>query len=465
MIMRSNPIIIVDDEKVTLLTVETILNSAGFENIIKCENESSMWQAIKKYGADLIILDLIMPNSSGEEILNKLQQDHPDIPVIISTGVNALDTAVRCMRNGAYDYLLKPVEMERLVSSVRHAHEMHDLRLRYEILSASLMNNKLSNPENFQSIITVDPNMTAIFRYIEAVASSSNPILITGETGVGKELIAESIHNASDCTGKFVRVNVAGLDDNILSDTLFGHLSGAFTGAITRRKGLVEEAANGTLFLDEIGDLSIQSQVKLLRLLQEREFRPLGSDMIKPSTARIITATSRTIDDLNSSNTFRRDLYYRLKIHHIHIPPLRERKCDIQVLVKEFLKLASAEYKKPVPTVPQELFSLLNVWHFPGNIRELQALIFDAVVRHSGKVLSLESFKNTLNINNKNIKISRQQDDEKSLLTFSDRLPTIKEAISLLLDEAMQRSNDNKTLAAGLLGISRQAISQRLNKK
>ena len=461
--MTLKPIIVVDDEPDALLAVETMLESAGCENIIPCGDVASMWRVIESRGAELIILDIVMPGVSGEDTLSQLRQDYPDIPVIMASGINELDTAVRCIRMGAHDYLVKPLEGERLIAAVRHALEIRDLRRNCSALSDSLFSPSLRNPEAFSALQTIDPNMKAVFKYIEAVGPSSHPILVTGETGVGKELIARAIHAVGAQSGEFVAVNLAGLDDTMIADALFGHVKGAFTGAESARGGLVEQAAGGTLFLDEIGDLSAASQVKLLRLLQEREFHPLGSDAAKRSDARIVAATSRPVAHLHGG-AFRRDLYYRLKTHHIHIPPLRERKDDIRVLAKEFLRRAAAEYGKPVPTPPEELFSLLETWHFPGNVRELRAMIFDAVATHTGKMLSLRSFKAAIGLTIGHDEIEVSPAGEPPLVTYSGRLPTFKESETLLLKEAMKRSGGNKTLAAGLLGVTRQAISQRLKK-
>ncbi|MDZ7767137.1 MAG: sigma 54-interacting transcriptional regulator [Melioribacteraceae bacterium] len=222
---------------------------------------------------------------------------------------------------------------------------------------------------------------------MEAIAKTNLPVLITGETGTGKELIANAIHKVSGRKGELVPVNVAGVDDNLFSDTLFGHKKGAFTGAEIERKGLIERAEDGTLFLDEIGDLNIESQVKLLRLLQEGQFYPLGSDIAKLSNARIIVATNRSIKSLQSSNTFREDLYYRLRSHHINIPPLRERKKDIPYLIDFFLIRAAKELGKTKPRPPKELYTLLSNYHFPGNIRELEGIIYDAVSLHKSGIL------------------------------------------------------------------------------
>jgi DNA-binding NtrC family response regulator len=269
-------------------------------------------------------------------------------------------------------------------------------------------------------------------------------------------------------TGDLVTVNVAGVDDNFFSDTLFGHRKGAFTGADTERKGLIEKAENGTLFLDEIGDLNVESQVKLLRLLQDGQYYPLGSDIAKLSNARIVVATHRDIRSMQEGNQFRQDLYYRLKSHHIRIPPLRERQSDIPYLVGQFATQAAAELGKKRPTLPKELFTLLKNYHFPGNVRELRGIMFDAVSLHQSGVLSLDSVRKQIagdgdGIAGERSPGIRSSDDE--LLLFPGRFPTLRETEEALIAEALKRAEGNQTIASELLGVSRRALNNRLRRK
>ena len=238
--------------------------------------------------------------------------------------------------------------------------------------------------------------MQAICRYVEAVAPSRQPVLVTGETGAGKELIARAIHDLSGCAGRFVAVNVAGLDDTMFSDTLFGHTRGAYTGADNKRDGLLARASGGTLFLDEIGDLKESTQVKLLRLLEEKLYYPLGSDAPLTTDARIVCATHHSLPKLLTAGEFRTDLFFRLQAHHVHIPPLRERMEDLASLLDHCLEEAAQSFGKKKPTPPPEIVTLLSVYHFPGNVRELRSMVFDAVAQHQSGVLSLESFRRAL---------------------------------------------------------------------
>jgi DNA-binding NtrC family response regulator len=321
----------------------------------------------------------------------------------------------------------------------------------------------IKKPEAFAEIITNSKEMLAIFLYIESIAQTSQPVLITGETGVGKELIARSIHSLSGLKGRLLTVNVAGFDDNLFSDALFGHIKGAFSGADTARRGLVEKASGGTLFLDEIGDLSLVSQVKLLRLLQEKEYLPLGQDEPRKTDARIVTDTNEDLWALQRAGKFRKDLNFRLRTHHIHVPPLRERMEDIPLLVDHFLGEAACALNKKKPTPPKELFKLLETYSFPGNIRELKTMVFDAVSTHKTGVLSLQVFKLHIAREQKNgIVPTDVKSEETGLLRFSRKLPSIKQATQLLVAEAMKRADGNQTIAARVLGISQQALSKRL---
>lgn len=321
----------------------------------------------------------------------------------------------------------------------------------------------------FSDIVTKNDKMFSIFNYIEAISRSNEPVLITGECGSGKELIARSIHLISTNRGRFVPVNIAGPDDINFSDTLFGHVRGAYTGSERSRKGLVERAAGGTLFLDEIGDLSPVSQVKLLRLIQEREYCPLGSDIPIKADVRMLFATNRTLPGSMKFEQSGNALFYRLNIHCINIPPLRERMEDLPLLINYFIEQACRECCVARPRLSPEVFRLLKDYDYPGNVRELRAIIFDAVCRAGGRELSLSAVKQRIYGSGE-----LSQPDGENLaeakccnkhLIFGDELPTLKEVAEMLVDEALQRAGGKISLAAKSLGITHQALSKRLKNR
>ncbi len=303
--------------------------------------------------------------------------------------------------------------------------------------------------------------MRAVFQYAEAIAGSTEPALITGETGVGKEALARAIHELSGRDGSFVQVNIAGLDDTLFADTLFGHKKGAFSGAEKRRDGLVAQATGGTLFLDEIGDLETTSQVKLLRLIQNQEYYPLGSDVPRSVDVRVVCATNRDLDALMAAAEFRRDLYFRLSVHQMEVPPLRKRKEDLPLLVDHFLQRAATAQGKKTPSAPTELFALLSQYDFPGNVREIRSLVYDAVALHSsGPVLSMERFRQAIRAEGAAAVETRAVADR--LLEIPGRIPTLKEAEVFLIQEALEKADGNQGVAATFLGISRPALNRRL---
>lgn len=457
----SFPVLLVDDEESFLRIARLTLASAGLNNIETLSDSRMVMARLSQQHYSLIALDITMPYVQGPDLLEEIASNYPEIPVIMITGDNDIDSAVRCMRLGAFDYMVKPLDPERLVSRFKRALEHKATISETAALKRGLLSGKIRNPDAFDHIITRDPTMHNLFVYLEAIAGTELPILITGETGTGKELMAQAVHRLRGQGSSFVAVNVAGLDDSIFADTLFGHVAGAFTGATGKRKGLVEEAEGGTLFLDEIGDLNNESQVKLLRLIQENEYYPVGSDTPKRSKARLVVASNR---DLASSNRFRRDLYYRLQAHEIRLPALRDRPEDIPLLARAFIAEAIEKMGKRPLHVPPEIDSLLSGYHFPGNIRELRGLMYDLVGSHLGGSLSLRPLKERL-YGPQQAPAPEPIGDStlhSEPLTFGARLPSFDEAQLLLISEALKRTNGNKTAAALMLGITRQTLINRL---
>jgi DNA-binding NtrC family response regulator len=461
---QTYPVLLVDDEQQILLSYSLILQSAGIEDVLTINDSRRVMPLLSKQKVSLIVLDLFMPFISGTELLSEIKQEFPHIPVIIMTATNELDKAVECMKIGATDYLVKPVEKGQFILTIKKALELRDLNSKGQ---SDHFGENLKYEHAFASIITGNKKMLGIFHYVESIAELQKPVLITGETGVGKELIASAIHKVSGLNGKFIPVNTAGLDDTMFADTLFGHKRGAFTGADRERKGLIVQASDGTLLLDEIGDLSHQSQLKLLRLLDENVFYPLGSDHPENSNARVIASTNRNVKKLIEEEKFREDLYFRLKVYSIHVPPLRERLEDIPLLLNNFIEEAVKFLNKKKPAYPSELITFLSNYNFPGNIREMKAMVFNAVAHHRTGKLSMDSFKTFIKEQGlfSQSRFLPLPDDIDSIFKRSGKLPTIKEAEEYLISEALKRSKGNQGIAASFLGITRHALNKRLKRK
>jgi DNA-binding NtrC family response regulator len=468
------PVLLVDDEKQILLSYSVMLRAAGVENIKTVCDSRKVMSLLAEEDVSVIVLDLNMPYISGISLLEQINDEFPHAAVIIMTAMNDLNKAVDCMKLGAVDYLVKPVEKSRFISSITRAMELKGLRdevssLREHIssLRQHIFSDALENEAAFSSYLTNSRKMRAIFQYVETIAKSTEPVLITGETGVGKELLSKAVHDISDVQGELVAVNVAGLDDTMFSDTLFGHKKGAFTGADKNRKGLIEKATDGTLLLDEIGDLSELSQVKLLRLLEQGVYYPLGSDTISRSNARIIASTNRNLQKQIIDGNFRKDLYYRLAALQVQIPPLSERPEDIPVLLDYFLADSAKSLKKKKPSIPPELISLLLSYYFPGNVRELKAMAYHAVANHKRGVLSMNQFKKFIENEGGPQKpcFPDSSNNDKAAINISGRFPTFKEVEDYLIAEALKQANGNQGIAASLLGISRHALNKRLKRK
>uniref|UniRef100_C6DYG4 Two component, sigma54 specific, transcriptional regulator, Fis family n=1 Tax=Geobacter sp. (strain M21) TaxID=443144 RepID=C6DYG4_GEOSM len=458
-------ILLVDDEAQILETCRSCLKNAGHADVAVENDSSKVMSLLSREEFAVIVLDLRMPNLSGFELLPQIISQYPQIKVIVATANNDVETVVNCIKEGAFDYLVKPIDVKRLITSVRKALELRSLANELTALKQYMFTDRLDHPEVFQDIVTGNKAMRAIFQYLEVISGTRQAVTITGETGTGKELIARAIHNLSGCSGEYVALNVAGLDDNMFSDTLFGHRKGAFTGADQARDGLITRACGGTLFLDEIGDLNEMSQIKLLRLLQEQEYYPVGSDFIKKSDARLVLATNRDLQEMIKQGKFRNDLYYRLCGHRVHLPPLRERLDDIPLLLEHFLGSAADCLGKKKPTPPPELAVMLALYHFPGNIRELEALVFDAVLRHNSGILSMETFRGVIGHERPLPTLDCSPPaaaGENPLCGIFGHFPTLDEVEQYMIAEAMKLAKGNQGLAGRILGMGRQTLNKRL---
>ncbi len=460
---REHSILIVDDDATFLDGTRRALLAHNIRNITTLQDSASVLPALADNSFTTIILDWVMPNISGADLLPELTRQYPHIPVIVITGVSDLENAVSCIKQGAYDYITKPVDTTKLVSVVQNACNSSELIARNRQLTDYLLGEPLSNPQHFCDIITCCEKMQAIFKVIETLACSKQPVLITGETGVGKELIANALHRCSGLKGRMVTVNVAGLDDAMFADTLFGHKKGAYTGANESREGLIEQAKGGTLFLDEIGDLSNASQIKLLRLLQQGEYYRLGSDVLHKSDARIVAASNANFHAMMSAGTFRSDLYYRISAQTLAIPPLRERREDILPLVEHFIEITAANLTIKQPELSREARQALISYDFPGNVREMINKIHHAVMHNRTGTLTLSDFPGLMpGTVLPNQIIRKIGNSQFSLNGIFHTFPTVDEVETLLVQEAMILAEGNRSMAAKMLGISRPTLQKRM---
>lgn len=448
-------ILLVDDEKLSLKTAKMILQASGYTDVVAESDSRKVEELLERKRFHVVALDISMPYVDGRALLGIIRARYPKTIVIMITANQQIESAVACMREGAYDYLVKPITQDRLLAAIRRAIEKSSMIEQVESLKRRILRDELENPEAFSHIVTQNKRMKAIFSYCEAIRDTSFPVLLTGETGTGKELMAKALHNLKHPDKPFVAVNLAGLDDAMFSDTLFGHSEGAFTGAAGRRKGLIETAADGTLFLDEIGDLRMESQVKLLRLVQEGEYFAVGSDIPKRSNAWVVVATNA---DISNAQRFRQDLYYRLQTHHVNLPPLRERSDDIPSLSHFFIDEACSKMGiEPIDT-PNELTRIMMSYSFPGNIRELKGAVYDLVGSSNDGSLELDKLRQRFSTDIP----SEQNSEMDAWISFGDRLPTLKELETRLMREALSRADGNKTAAAAMIGVTRQTLVNRL---
>ncbi len=426
-------------------------------------DSSQALQVLAQGKHSVVCLDWVMPGMSGADLLPDIIRLYPQIPVIILTGINDLGNVVSCIKQGAYDYITKPLDAAQLVSIVQKAFTTGELADQNRKLTGYLLGEPLANPEFFSDIITYSERMQSIFKIIEASRSSRQPVLITGETGVGKELIARAIHRVSGLHGAMVTVNVASLDDTMLSDTLFGHKRGAYTGATEGRAGLIETARGGTLFLDEIGDLSPASQIKLLRLIQQNEYYRLGSDVLHKSDARIIAASNADFEKMLTTGSFRKDLYYRIGSIHLHIPPLRQRREDILPLTRHFIDQIALVLQRTPPKLSSEVCQALLNHNYPGNVRELINRVNSAVTYNRSGVLKLEDFHGLKPGCKRSGTLLRRMGSQQFILHgIFPEFPTLDEVEQLLVEEAMEESKGQRGVAAELLGVSRPTLQKRL---
>jgi len=438
-------LLIVDDEKHIREGLEKALTIDGYDVELASDGQVAM-DLIEEGDVDLVITDLKMPNLSGEELMKETVERHPYLPVIILTGHGTIENAVDAMRNGAYDYITKPLNIDKLSLIVKRALENSSLkRQNRELL------NQLRKKYSFESIIGKSEPMKKVFETIELVAPSRANVLIYGESGTGKEMIADAIHHNSPRNQKpYVKVHCAAIPETLLESELFGHEKGAFTGAIARKRGRFELANQGSIFLDEIGEISLQMQVKLLRVIQQREFERVGGESPIKVDVRIISATNKNLKEEIENGNFREDLYYRLDVVSIQVPPLREKKDDIPLMVHKFIEEFAHENNKPVEGITNGALSALVSYRWPGNVRELRNVIESIVVLTKSNIINEQDLPEYI-----------LTKDEQSSLKLSAGI-SLPEAERELILFTLENSGGNKTRAAETLKIGRKTLHRKL---
>ncbi len=382
-------VLVVDDDPTQRRLMQAAAEKQGFRaRVVDCGERALEEASDARNGVDVVLLDLVMPGLDGMQTLEQLMQRRPDLPVIVLTASGGIDTVVRAMRAGAVDFFVKPASPERVGVSIRNALKLSDLRGEVKRLSK-----KSGGSMSFNDMIAGAASMRQVVRLGQRAAASTIPILILGESGVGKEVLARCIQGDSDRSGKpFVAVNCGAIPENLVESILFGHEKGSFTGAVDKKLGKFVEADQGTLFLDEVGELPLDVQVKLLRVLQEGEVDAIGSRRPTKVDVRIISATNRDLAQLVKEGSFREDLYYRLNVFPIEAPPLRERKEDLPALIDHFINRFNAEEGKSIPGVEADTMAMLENYDWPGNVRQLENSIFRAVVLSEGEALRPDDF-------------------------------------------------------------------------
>ena len=444
-------VLIVDDEEIVIRSCKRILSGDEFQVELVQDGREAL-QKIEENPYDLIILDIMMPNIDGLEVLRRVKETHPNVDVIMITGLSQIDTAVQAMKLGAFDYISKPFEPDELKLVVQRALERR--RLLQENLT---LKSEVSSKYRFENIIGLSPQMQAVFRLVAQCAPTSSTVLITGDSGTGKELIARAIHYNSLRKDKpFVPVDCNALSENLLESELFGHVKGAFTSAVVNKKGMFEVADSGTLFLDEIGNISMSIQAKLLRVLQEREFRAVGDTRTQAANFRLVTATNKDLKAMVAAGTFRDDLYYRINIFPIHAPALRERKGDIPALAYHFLKVFSAELGKSITDISEGALSTLVNYSWPGNVRELENVMHRAAILTNDNVIRQAHLVNIVDASQTAAELSvPRTGDELKKVKKAAREKSVEEIEKQFVLEALKRNEWNVTKSAEETGMQR----------
>jgi len=443
-------ILVVDDEEIVIQSCLRVLSGGGFQ-VDAARDGLEALSMINENGYDVLILDIKMPKMNGMEVLQRVKEAHPDIDVIMITGLHEIETAVQAMKLGAFDYLPKPFDPEELEMVVARAFE------RRQLLQENInLKSEVSAKYRFENIIGSSPRMQIVYRLIARCAPTNSTVILRGESGTGKELIARAIHyNSLRKDRPFVTVDCTSLSENLLESELFGHVKGSFTGAISNKKGLFETADGGTLFLDEIGNISMSTQAKLLRFIEEREFKAVGDTRLQTVNIRLITATNKDLEAMVADGNFRDDLYYRINIFPIEIPPLRERRDDIPSLAFHFLKRFRSEAEHEVREFSAGAMNLLMNLDWPGNVRELENVVHRAVILASGDVIRQGHLVNIVDMLPRvDLDVPRTGEDLKRIKKIA-RQKSVENVEKHFVLGALKRNGWNVTRSAEETGMQR----------
>ncbi|MGI6433183.1 MAG: sigma-54-dependent transcriptional regulator [Sphaerochaetaceae bacterium] len=441
-------ILIADDERNIRSGLQIALEDEGYK-VLLAEDGAEAWQTISTEHVDMLITDLRMPHMGGQELLKKVSTHYPLMPVVILTGHGTIESAVEAMRSGAVDFITKPLNLDRLFMLVKRAFSNLDLYDQNEELKRELA--KLKKQGAYSKIIGKSEIMSRLMETVRQVADASASVLVTGESGVGKELIADALHQLSSrANGPFIKVSCASFAETLLEDELFGHEKGAFSGAINARKGRFELADGGTLFLDEIGEVSQATQVKLLRVLQERQFERLGGEKTLTVDVRLVAATNRDLKEEVAKGRFREDLFYRLNVIHLDVPPLRDRKEDIPLLMAHFLELYNERNKRQVQGFSTRAKAAMLAYEWPGNIRELGNCVESAIVLSQGQIIEFEDLP---------VAVRNAGAEERVVIPIGT---TMEQAEKSLILATIASLGGNKSKAAETLGIARKTLHRKL---
>lgn len=445
-------ILIVDDEQSQRIILSGFLKQKGY-NLFEASSGNEALKIIDNNLIDIVLSDYKMPEMNGIELLKKIKERNPEIAVVIITAFGTIEDAVKAMKEGAFDYLTKPVELDELEFIISRISERQQLISENKILKEQLIEkNKISG------IVAYSEKMENVLSTALRVADSKATVLLRGESGTGKEVLAKAIHYASSRKDKpFVAVNCAALNENLLESELFGHEKGAFTGADKQRRGRFEIADGGTIFLDEIGDLPLATQVKLLRVLQEEQFERVGGSQTISVDVRVITATNKNIEELIKDGKFREDLYYRINVVTISIPPLRERREDIIHLIRHFIEKYLPETRKEKIEFSREAIDVLMKYNFPGNIRELENIVHHSIVLSRGEIVSTSDLPEQLRVKNPSDVVFGFDEN----LTLPEQVDNLEKMLVL---DALKKTNNNQLQASKILGISERNLRYRLEK-